>query len=159
MSNREIAVFESSLGKYDYNRPYKCDKCGGIMIFKGVGEYECEDCHALAYDDYGKARNYIEKHPGATAGEIAERTGVSQKAIHQMLRESRLEIASNSRSFMKCGICGANIRHGALCEKCATAYHRNAEERERAKRALSGYGVELMKGDPGAMRFFNVEQI
>ena len=22
-----------------YNRPLICEKCGGIMIFKGVGEY------------------------------------------------------------------------------------------------------------------------
>ena len=41
-------------GEVDYHRPIKCEKCGGIMVFKGVGEYQCEDCKFVAYDDYGK---------------------------------------------------------------------------------------------------------
>ena len=41
-----------------------CKKCGGIMVFKGVGEYHCEDCNAVDYDDYGKVRLYIEEHDG-----------------------------------------------------------------------------------------------
>ena len=45
-----------------YHRPVLCEKCGGLMIFKGVGEYQCEDCKFVAYDDYGKTRLYIEKH-------------------------------------------------------------------------------------------------
>lgn len=37
-----------------YNRPTYCEKCGGVMVFKGVGEYRCEKCGYLDYDDYGK---------------------------------------------------------------------------------------------------------
>lgn len=48
-----------------YNRPTYCAECGGVMVFKGVGEYQCEKCGYLDYDDYGKVRNYIEKHMGA----------------------------------------------------------------------------------------------
>ncbi|WP_342759274.1 winged helix-turn-helix domain-containing protein [Kineothrix sedimenti] len=155
---RKDVTLVGKLGEYDYNRPYVCSECGGIMIFRGVGEYECEDCHYRAYDDYGKARNYIEKNPGATSGEISERTGVSQKAMRQMLRESRLEIASDSKTFMKCGICGVNIRHGTLCEKCAASYHRLAEEQERTKRMLAGYGMDIKERNEGAMRFIKPDQ-
>ena len=124
------------------------------MVFKGVGEYQCEDCGALEYDDYGTVRNYIEKHAKATMAFISEQTGVSQKSIRQMLKEGRLEIAPDSRAFLKCEVCGANIRSGALCEQCEKAYHRNREEMERAGRKMSGYGMEHDRKDQkGEKRF------
>lgn len=119
-----------------YNRPFVCKECGGLMIFKGVGEYRCEDCDYLDYDDYGKVRCYIEKHSGANLAQIAEKTGVSQKSIMQMLKEARLEVAQDSRAFMKCSICGANIRSGTICIRCEAAYNKGLEERERAVRKL-----------------------
>lgn len=137
----------------DYNRPIRCQKCGGLMIFKGVGEYQCEDCKALEYDDYGKARNYIEKHPGATSAEVSEETGVSQKSIRQMLKESKLEVAPESKMFLKCEICGASIRSGTLCEKCEANYHRQLEADERSKRKFSGHSLEKEKMDKGEKRF------
>ena len=112
------------------------------MIFKGVGEYACEDCHHLDYDDYGKARNYLESHPGANTAQISENTGVSQKSIRQMLKESRLEVAEDSRVFLRCEICGANIRSGSLCSKCEMSYNRGLEEKERMNRSMSGYGLQ-----------------
>ena len=76
-----------------YNRPTYCSECGGVMVFKGLGEYQCEKCGFLEYDDYGKARNYVEKHMGANAAEVAKATGVPQKSIRDMLKEGKLEIA------------------------------------------------------------------
>lgn len=137
------------------NRPTYCEKCNGVMVFKGVGEYKCEECGFLAYDDYGKVRNYIEKHTGATSAQVSAATGVSQKAIRGMLKEERLEIAPNSSVFLKCEACGAQIRYGRFCNKCQTAYHRNMEEMARAhrNRNLAGFGAELQKGESGAKRF------
>ena len=40
-----------------YHRPTKCPECGGIMKFKGCGEYRCEDCRYVEYDENGKERN------------------------------------------------------------------------------------------------------
>lgn len=139
----------------NYNRPMICEECGGIMIFKGVGEYKCEDCGYLDYDDYGKARNYIEKHPGVTSAQVSEATGVTQKAIREMLKEERLEIAPNSNAFLTCEICGKPIRSGRYCSKCETAYHREIEERARASRNinLSGFGTERNVGEEGSKRF------
>ena len=107
-----------------YNRPLTCEKCGGIMIFKGVGEYHCENCRHVEYDDYGKVRLYVEKHRGATSSEVSMQTGVSQKAIRQMLKENRLEITQDSAAFLRCEVCGASIRGGRLCPKCEMDYHR-----------------------------------
>lgn len=118
----------------NYNRPYECVECGGHMVFKGVGEYECEKCKALAYDDYGKVRTYIEANPGANLAKIAEQTKVGQRSIIQMLKESRLEVAQGSCSFMKCTVCGADIRSGILCHNCEVAYNRGLEEKLKKAR-------------------------
>lgn len=138
-----------------YNRPKVCPECGGEMEFKGCGEYRCESCKYVAYDDYGKVRNYVEKHGGATAAQVAEATGVKQKTIRTMLKESRLEIAEGSNSFMKCEMCGVNIRSGRVCPQCEVKYKHTLEEKARRKHAktMSGFGMERQNGEDGAKRF------
>lgn len=158
MSNREEKaenLRRELLDLKNYNRPTYCRECNGIMIFKGCGEYKCEDCGYLEYDDYGKVRNYVEKNTGATTAQVSEATGVSQKAIRDMLKEARLEIAANSNTFMKCEICGALIRSGRYCGKCEVAYHKNIEEKARAARNinLSGFSMERNIGEEGSKRF------
>lgn len=135
-----------------YHVPKVCEKCGGIMIFKGVGEYHCEDCNFVAYDDYGKVRLYLENHRGATAGEIEEHTGVSQKSIRQMLKESRLEVAEGSRMFMRCEVCGKDIRSGRFCPECEIKVHRNMEEQERKSKNMQGVGM-AESAEEGQRRF------
>lgn len=139
----------------NYNRPTICPECGGIMVFKGVGEYACEDCGHRDYDDYGKVRNYLEKHDGATAAQVSAATGVTQHAIRDMLKESRLEIAANSKAFLKCERCGASIRSGRFCPKCEMNYHRDIEDRMRMERNtnVSGYSLERPVLEDGLKRF------
>lgn len=139
-----------------YNRPTYCSQCGGVMVFKGVGEYHCENCGYVDYDDYGKVRGYIEEHMGANAAEASKATGVTQKSIREMLKEERLEIAPNSALFLRCEICGAPIRCGRFCQKCETAYHRNVEEMARQARHhddMYGYSTERRKAEEGSKRF------
>lgn len=142
------------LGFDDYNIPKYCRACGGVMIFKGVGEYRCEDCNDIDYDDYGKARLYIEQHKGATASEIEEGTGVKQKTIRHMLREGRLEITADSRAFLHCDVCGKAIRSGRLCKECEINYHRHIEDVYRKERNinLQGFGHERQEA-VGEKRF------
>lgn len=141
------------LDEDNYNRPTICTEYGGIMIFKGVGEYKCEKCGCIGFDDYGKARNYIELHPGATMAEVASETGVAQKAIRSMIKECRLEIAPTSNVFLRCEICGTTIRYGRFCAKCETAHHREIEERARKKMNMTGFSTEKPGGEDGAKRF------
>ena len=158
MGSREERTLKFKKEVLDISRlniPTYCEKCGGVMIFKGVGEYECEECGNLDYDDYGKVRNYIEKHPGATSAQASAATGVTQKSIRVMLKEERLEIAANSSVFLKCESCGAQIRSGRFCKKCEATYHRDLEAQARADRSadFTGYGMEKQKGEEGAKRF------
>ncbi len=138
----------------DYHRPINCPVCGGIMVFKGVGEYECEDCHQVEYDDYGKVRLYIEKHRGATAGEVEQETGVSQKTIRKLLRDERIEVTPDSRAFLRCEVCGEPIRSGRYCQKCQVNVNRRIEEQARAKKKnMTGVGMGTGTGEEGARRF------
>ncbi|MCM1264311.1 MAG: hypothetical protein NC313_16495 [Butyrivibrio sp.] len=143
-----------------YNRPVKCPKCGGDMVFKGCGEYRCEKCKYVDYDDYGKVRNYVEKHTGVTMAQAADATGVKQKTIRTMLKESRLEVADGSTVYLKCEMCGASIRSGRVCPKCEVAYSKVLEERARQKheKMMSGFGMGRSNGEEGAKRFTRDQQ-
>ncbi|MCQ2549567.1 MAG: hypothetical protein MJ134_05950 [Lachnospiraceae bacterium] len=139
----------------EYHIPRKCNKCGGVMVFQGVGEYACEDCGEKDFDDYGKVRGYIERHPGANAVEIEMFTGVTQRAIRKMLRDSRLEVRADSRAFLRCDICGKEIRSGKLCSACEMAMHRKIEAEQRTQtrdKSMRGYAIRPT-GATGMKRF------
>lgn len=148
------------LGVDYYHIPHTCEKCGGIMIFKGVGEYHCENCRWVAYDDYGKVRNYIEEHRGANAADIEEGTGVSQKTIRRLLRESRLEVAESSRAFLHCEACNKAIRSGRFCQDCEMKYHRGLEEKQRelVRKEVQGFGMGKKAGEDGERRFMRRDE-
>lgn len=124
------------------------------MVFKGVGEYHCEDCGAVDYDDYGKVRRYIEEHKGATAAQIESAIGISQRTIRQMLKDGRLEVTADSRAFLHCEVCGKAIRYGEYCQECEMSLHRNFEAQQRAqvKKNIQGYSLG-QKGEDGQRRF------
>ena len=138
-----------------YNRPQVCPECGGVMIFKGCGEYKCEKCKYIDYDDYGKVRNYVETHRGVTTSQAAEATGVKQKTIRTMLRESRLEVADNSSTFLKCEMCGIAIRSGRVCSNCEVEFNRKMEAKlhERHAKMMAGFGKGNTDGEEGSKRF------
>ncbi|MCM1191615.1 MAG: MerR family transcriptional regulator [Butyrivibrio sp.] len=137
-----------------YNIPRICKNCGGVLVFKGVGEYCCEDCGAPDYDDYGKVRRYIEEHKGATAAQIESAIGVSQRSIRQMLKEGRLEVTQDSKTFLRCEVCGKSIRSGRYCPECEVSVHRSleAEQRAQIKKNIHGTGL-AQKGEEGQKRF------
>ncbi len=150
--------YERLLKPDAYNIPRECVKCGGVMVFRGLGEYKCEDCGHLAYDDYGKVRNYIEKHKGATAAQIEDAIGVSQRSIRQMLKEGRLEVAEGSRAFLECEICGKPIRSGRYCPDCEIKMHRKLEEKQREVSHKGQHGFSKgPKTDEGHKRFVRHE--
>lgn len=145
---------ESFLMEDKYHIPRVCKECGGVMIFKGVGEYHCEDCEAVDYDDYGKVRLYIEEHPGATAAQIESSIGVSQRIIRMLLKEGRLEVTADSATFLHCEVCGKAIRSGQFCTECETAAHRKLEARQREQihKKMQVFG-KAQTTDEGQKRF------
>ena len=137
-----------------YHIPQVCLNCGGVMVFKGVGEYRCEECGNVDFDDYGKVRQYIEGHPGANAAQVEENTGVSQKIIRRLLKDGRIEVAEGSKSFLRCEVCGKSIRSGQFCPECESKVHIRIEAQQRALYQKNAKGVGMAeKGDEGQRRF------
>lgn len=139
----------------DLNRPSFCKLCEGVLVYKGLGEYECEECGAREYDDYGKVRNYLDEHNGANVAEISEATGVTHKSIRDMIKDNRFEIINSRGGYLRCEICGVNIRSGRLCPKCEAEYHQQLEAEARAQRvsAIKGGSEGVPIGDSGQKRF------
>lgn len=138
----------------EYHRPTLCNQCQGVMVYKGLGEYQCEDCGAVEHDDYGKVRNYLDNHRGANVSQVSDATGVSHKAIREMIKENRFEVIDNRGGYIRCEMCGESISSGRLCSKCEILYHRKLEEEARANRktAITG-GSSGMHGESGSKRF------
>ena len=145
------------IGLDELNRPVNCSLCKGIMVFRGVGEYKCEDCGNKEYDDYGKARNYIEEHPGANVYEISETTGVSRKVITNLVKDGRFEVTKESKTFMMCEVCGVSIRSGRVCRNCEAAYHKSYEEEIRRTNIKGGYGKAERDEDASGVKRFRRE--
>lgn len=141
----------------DVGRPSQCQECEGVMVFQGLGQYKCEDCGHVEYDDYGKVRNYIEVHPGANVSMIAEETGVSRKSINNMVKDERFEITKDSKTFLLCEMCGVNIRSGRVCPNCESAYHKAYEEEIRKLNITGGYVKADRPEDSGGSKRFRRE--
>ncbi len=149
---------ERLLTSESYSIPRVCEKCGGVLVFEGLGEYRCEDCGEKAYDDYGKVRAYIEQHKGATAAQIEDAIGVSQKTIRRLLRDGRLEVAEGSRTFLRCELCDKPIRSGRYCPECEMKVHRSMEAKQRAEHHKNIHGSGMgPKADEGHRRFMRGE--
>ena len=138
----------------ELKRPIICEKCGGILVYAGLGEYRCEECKTSEFDDYGKVRTYLEKHRGANVTEISDETGVSHKSIRDMVKENRFEVIESRSGYLKCEVCGTDIRSGRLCRNCEQTYLREVEQaaRNERQRNMSGYG-EGPHEDKGSRRF------
>ena len=137
-----------------YEVPTVCKSCGGVLVYKGLGEYHCEKCRTKEYDNYGKTRNYIEKNPGASAVDIEKNTGVSKAAIREMLKESLFVIVEGAKSFLRCEGCGKEVRSGRYCQECEKDIHKLIEkqQREKLRENLQGFARKT-GGATGQRRF------
>ena len=141
-----------------YHKPEKCDDCEVMLNFSGLGEYTCPKCGKKYYDDYGIVRNYLDQHRQATVTQISIDTGVKDNEVTRMLREERLEVSSDSKSFLNCEACGKPIRSGRYCPECAkiakAAKEKKKKERDflDRKELIHGLG-KAMSEDDGKRRF------
>ncbi|MCR4891503.1 MAG: flagellar protein [Lachnospiraceae bacterium] len=142
----------------DEDRPKACDRCGGPLTFRGLGEYRCDLCRNVMYDDYGKVRKYLDQYPGATIFDTSRATGVSDKVITAMLRAERLAVAENSKVSLTCKGCGKPIMSGMYCSVCAklaVAANKKRKEQEqmnKKKKLVQGLAM-ASEGQDGKRRF------
>ncbi len=101
-------------------KPKRCEDCGGDLKPVRDGQFVCEICGKEHFAAFGRVRRYIEEHGPSSPEELCERTGVEMELIRHYLKKSRLELTDSSLIFLKCEICGANIKSGTICPKCAS---------------------------------------
>lgn len=50
--------------------------------------------------------------------DVSKVTGIRAVRIKSFLRDGRIVIANNSIVFLKCEVCGTNIKFGRICRQC-----------------------------------------
>ena len=109
---------DKGLEKLNESKPTVCDSCGGKVIYKGTGEYECEKCKKLLLDDYGRVRRYIDAN-GSSIMILARETGVSKEVLEYLVKEGVLTVQEEADGGRKCAKCGVPVDSGRFCRKCA----------------------------------------
>lgn len=75
----------------DESVPMVCSSCGyTILKYEGLGQYKCEKCEAIMYDDYGKVRKCLDIAGSMTEIELIEKTGLSRSAIRKLIESGSL---------------------------------------------------------------------
>lgn len=97
-----------------------CKYCGAMFRYYGFGYGYCERCTPIDEEMFHRVKDYIWEHGTASAAEVSSAVGVSIKQIDQYLRDSRLEIPEDSPIFIRCEVCGTEIRYGRFCQECAS---------------------------------------
>jgi len=157
-SSKQAEMYAKNKFENIYHAPDRCNKCDVMLEYNGLGEYKCPKCAAIYKDDFGRVRDYLDEHRGATVTEIATQTGVPETLITRMLREERVEVAEGSKTFLTCEACGKPIRSGYYCSDCAKIAAAAKKKREKEKEIfdrkdlIRGLG-KAMKEDDGKRRF------
>ncbi len=107
------------LKKLNESKPTKCDICRGGVIYRGNGEYCCKRCNRIMYDDYGKVKQYVDKHGTSSILRLAKETGVSKDVLDYLVRDGVLTVSVDEETDeMTCAKCGCMIESGRYCKKC-----------------------------------------
>lgn len=122
----------NDLEKLAFDHPGQCDRCGGDLEYRGIGQYRCLSCGKELLDDYGKIKRYFETHGPTPAVQIAKDTGVSREKIDILLKRGTAELPTGSAYTLTCEKCGMPIRYGRYCTVCSrTCFGEEIGERVR----------------------------
>ena len=95
-----------------------CEKCGGVVKFRGGGEYECSECGNVVLDDFGKVRQFLEKRGPSNIMEIAYATGLDKSVVSKLLMDGRIQVLQRTTDGKNCARCGIPITRGKYCAEC-----------------------------------------
>lgn len=128
-----------------------CVRCKRMFTYLGYGHFYCPVCKKIDEADFAKVKEYIYENGTASAMMVSEYTGVSLERITQYLKEGRLEIPELSPIFIKCEMCGSDIRSGRLCPACAGKLTKSMKESMNFDEEQIGQVPKKMEGK---MRYF-----
>jgi len=126
-----------------------CPLCGRIYV--ETGRKMCRDCYEEQAVLEMEVMSYVRDHPGATAQEVIEATGVDESVLRRLIREGRFE-ETNLQLDYPCARCGKPIIKGKFCQDCLMRLHNKLQ---RTKKELKLKQVDVKEH---ARRVFMVEQ-
>ena len=109
---------DKGLEKLNQSKPSACDSCGGNMRYNGTGEYVCQKCGNIMYDDYGKVRKFIDEHGDSSILVIERETGVNKDVLEYLLKDGVLASPPEADLSKICNRCGYPIESGRYCRSC-----------------------------------------
>lgn len=151
-----MAKVEKLIDEFE-DRPIYCEKCvDEVMVFMGGGTYKCERCGEIAYDDWGKVREYLYDHANVNAYELEAELGISRKTIQRFLKEGKIQTAA-TRSMLMCEGCRKLISSGRFCGDCEKKFHKmiedNARKERQNRRNIQGFGQASTADEQGRIRY------
>lgn len=104
------------LNRKFFSDPVECDECGGKLDYQGLGSFICQSCKYVMKNDYGKVREFVEKHGNEfSMVEIAEQTGVSYSVIKELVKAGKFDTVPRQK---RCKECKRPITKGDMCDEC-----------------------------------------
>lgn len=138
-----------------------CKRCNRLFQYI-TGRMICPACKEEEEKDFQKVKDYLYEHPKASMAEVSQETGVPLSEIKHFLREGRLIITPDSPMGIDCEKCGALIKTGRFCEKCAIELERDVRLASDSLRSpIEKRSYMLDKTDPkkSKMHYLNKEKI
>ncbi|RYI27933.1 hypothetical protein EVU96_15885 [Bacillus infantis] len=119
-----------------------CPHCDKVFV-KNQFRDICNDCWKEEELKYENVYQYIRKRENRTATmqQVVDATGIEEALILKFIRTGKLKLAQFPNLGYPCDKCGAYIREGKLCQKCATELRKDintlhAEEERKKQMAL-----------------------
>lgn len=98
-----------------------CKRCGRLFNYI-TGDKLCPACREEMEVKFQEVKQYILEHKSVGMNQVAEECDVQPTWIQKWLREERLELTEGSAISLDCESCGAPIRSGRLCKRCADKF-------------------------------------
>ena len=120
----------------------ECARCH--RIFEKVAfEEVCPACFPIEEYEFGRIKEYLSLHPGASSNVVMTELNVSLKSIRRYLQEDRLEIVGDNKGFIRCELCGKPLNSGRFCEGC----YKEGQEKLRKEEGAGPRSAYIKQSD------------
>ncbi len=116
-------------------------------LFQGLSDL-CPNCVDDLDRKYLQIRNYLDRNPASTYGEIAHGAEVDEKSVLYLVREGRLQLnGDGSNTGVRCLGCGGPVNSGRYCNACR---QRIARQVEQARQKTEPLPAQPARPKPGS---------
>ena len=104
-----------------------CTNCGKVFVSM-KGEDLCRDCLIVEEEKERKVMDYVRDHQGCPISEVAEKTGIPDSFVKNMVSKGRFYNVKRTDLYYPCQVCGKPIRNGAYCSACLSELRKETKK-------------------------------